>query len=82
MERPGTPHNSLANAASRFAHELRAAPTPDQRMPGSDWSPAEAAVHVLQLVRIFDRLRQGGRSPYTRHEEFPRISAELIAAEV
>jgi hypothetical protein len=50
-------------------------------MSASDWSPAEAAVHVLQLVRIFDRLSDGGRSPYTRHEEFPRISTELIAAE-
>lgn len=81
MKRPGGPHDPLASAASRFAQELKAAPAPRQRMPGSDWSPAEAAVHVLQLVRIFDRLSHGSGSPYTRHEEFPRISAELIAAE-
>ena len=50
-------------------------------MPRSRWSPVEAGVHVLQLVRIFNRLSSGGTSPYTRHQDFPRISDELIAAE-
>lgn len=50
-------------------------------MPRSGWAPVEAAVHVLQLLRIFTRLADGGSSPYTRHEDFPRISADLIAAE-
>lgn len=50
-------------------------------MPNSGWSPVDAAVHVLQLIRIFARLASGGNSPYTRHEEFPRISDDLIAAE-
>jgi hypothetical protein len=50
-------------------------------MPDSSWSPVEAAVHVLHLLRIFVRLADGGSSPYTRHQEFPGISDTLIAAE-
>ena len=72
---------AVSDAAVRFGKELRSAREPHRRMPGSDWSPVEAAVHVLQLVRIFTRLAQGEGSPYTRHEEFPRISNDLIAAE-
>jgi hypothetical protein len=81
MGPPGSPNPALAKASARFAEQVRIAQAPRRRMPNSDWSPVEAAVHVLQLIRIFNRLRQGGTSPYTRHEEFPRISDELIAAE-
>ena len=73
--------DALADAARRFADELRGAREPRRCLPRSDWSAVEAAVHVLQLLRIFVELAHGKTSPYTRHEEFPRISDDLIAAE-
>ncbi|MCA1674432.1 MAG: maleylpyruvate isomerase N-terminal domain-containing protein, partial [Actinobacteria bacterium] len=81
MAGPGTQRDALLNAARRFANELLAAREPQRRMPRSDWSRAEAAIHVLQLLRVFAHLAQGGSSPYTRHVEFPRVSNELIATE-
>ena len=72
---------ALSDAGLRFARELREAGEPHRRMPRSEWSPVEAAVHVLQLLRIFARLAGGEGSPYTRHQEFPAISDDLIAAE-
>lgn len=81
MGRPAGQQGALSTAALSFAEQLRVARQPHRRMPRSDWSPVEAAVHVLQLLRIFALLADGGTSPYTRHEEFPRISEELIAAE-
>ena len=73
--------DALSTAGQRFAQEVRVAREPHQPMPRSSWSAVDAAVHVLQLLRIFARLADGGSSPYSRHEEFPRISDELIAAE-
>src|SRR5687767_10634700 len=71
----------LRAAAGRFAGLLRDAQQPARVMPRSTWSPADAATHVVIIQRTFAALAAGGSSPYTRHEEFGRISAELIAAE-
>ena len=81
MALPDAPRQAFSTAGRRFAEAVRGAGQPHQRMPQSSWSPVDAAVHVLQLLRTFVRLAGGGSSPYTRHEEFPRISDELIAAE-
>jgi hypothetical protein len=81
MALPDARRDALSNAGRRFAQAVREAGAPYQRMPRSAWSPVEAAVHVLQLLRIFAGLAGGGSSPYTHHEEFPRISDDLIAAE-
>ena len=81
MALPDARRDALSVAGRRFAQAVREAGAPHQQMPRSAWSPVEAAVHVLQLLRIFAGLAGGGSSPYTRHEEFPRISDDLIAAE-
>src|SRR5687767_14756793 len=81
MEGHSAHQRALVDASARFTELLREVPEPGRRMRKSQWSPVDAAIHVLQLLRIFVELSHGKGSPYTRHEEFSRISDELIAAE-
>jgi len=64
-------------AAARAANLIRAAPTPDAKVPGLDWTVAEVAAHLVSLTRRYEPFVQDVSRP--AFESMPTLNAEELA---